>query len=102
MKKYIFMTLTVALLGLAACTEDAFDRINKDYEHPSPEAVPAALQLTDAIMSTGFSTVSGDFAFYLSSLNEQEIGMGNNQLMFAEMRNSSEWAASTTFNNVWV
>ena len=42
MKKYIFMTLTVALLGLAACTEDAFDRINKDYEHPSPEAVPAA------------------------------------------------------------
>ena len=30
MKKYIFMTLTVALLGLAACTEDAFDRINKD------------------------------------------------------------------------
>lgn len=48
------MTLTVALLGLAACTEDAFDRINKDYEHPSPEAVPAALQLTDAIMSTGF------------------------------------------------
>lgn len=101
MKKYIFMTLTVVLLGLTACTEDAFDRINKDNEHPSPEAVPAVLQLTDAIMSTGFSTVSGDFAFYLSSLNEQEIGMGNNQLMFAEMRNSSEWAASTTFNNVW-
>ena len=101
MKKYIFMTLTVVLFGLTACTEDAFDRINKDNEHPSPEAVPAALQLTDAIMSTGFSTVSGDFAFYLSSLNEQEVGMGNNQLMFAEMRNSSEWAASTTFNNVW-
>ena len=33
MKKYISMTLTVALLGLTACTEDAFDRINKDYEH---------------------------------------------------------------------
>ena len=54
MKKYIFMTLTVVLFGLTACTEDAFDRINKDNEHPSPEAVPAALQLTDAIMSTGF------------------------------------------------
>ena len=27
--------------------------------------------------------------------------LGNNQLMFAEMRNASEWAASTTFNNVW-
>ena len=73
MKKYIFMTLTVVLFGLTACTEDAFDRINKDNEHPSPEAVPAALQLTDAIMSTGFSTVSGDFAFYLSSLNEPMI-----------------------------
>ena len=35
MKKYIFMTLTVVLLGLTACTEDAFDRINKDNEHPS-------------------------------------------------------------------
>jgi len=44
MKKYIFMTLTVVLLGLTACTEDAFDRINKDNEHPSPEAVPAVLQ----------------------------------------------------------
>ena len=26
MKKYIFMTLTVVLFGLTACTEDAFDR----------------------------------------------------------------------------
>ena len=25
MKKYIFMTLTVVLFGLTACTEDAFD-----------------------------------------------------------------------------
>ena len=49
MKKYIFMTLTVVLFGLTACTEDAFDRINKDNEHPSPEAVPAALQLTDNV-----------------------------------------------------
>ena len=35
MKKYIFMTLTVALLGLAACTEDAFDRINNLHRKPS-------------------------------------------------------------------
>ena len=77
------------------------DDINKDNQHPSPENVSAALQLTDAIMATGFSTVSGDYAFYLSSLTEQEIGVGNNQLMRAELRNSAEWAASTTFNNVW-
>ena len=101
MKKYILMAMSVALLGFTACSEDTLDNINKDNQHPSPDVVPAYLQLSEAIMSTGFSTVSGDFAFYLSSLNEQEIGVGNNQLMKAELRNSSEWAASTTFNNVW-
>lgn len=101
MKKYILMAMSAALLGFTACSEDTLDDINKDNQHPSPDVVPAYLQLSEAIMSTGFSTVSGDFAFYLSSLNEQEIGVGNNQLMKAEMRNSSEWAASTTFNNVW-
>lgn len=101
MKKYILTVMSVALLGFTACSEDTLDNINKDNEHPSPDVVPAYLQLSEAIMSTGFSTVSGDYAFYLSSLNEQEIGVGNNQLMKAELRNSSEWAASTTFNNVW-
>lgn len=95
------MAMSVALLGFTACSEDTLDDINKDNQHPSPDVVPAYLQLSEAIMSTGFSTVSGDLAFYLSSLNEQEIGVGNNQLMKAELRNSSEWAASTTFNNVW-
>lgn len=95
------MAMSAALLGFTACSEDTLDDINKDNQHPSPDVVPAYLQLSEAIMSTGFSTVSGDFAFYLSSLNEQEIGVGNNQLMKAELRNSSEWAASTTFNNVW-
>lgn len=101
MKKYILMAMSAALLGFTACSEDTLDEINKDNQHPSPDVVPAYLQLSEAIMSTGFSTVSGDLAFYLSSLNEQEIGVGNNQLMKAELRNSSEWAASTTFNNVW-
>lgn len=101
MRKYIFTTLSAVILGLTACTEDTLDRINEDNEHPSPDAVPATLQLTDAIMSTGYNTVSGDFAFYLSSLNEQEIGIGDNQLRDAELRNASEWAASTTFSNVW-
>ena len=101
MKKYILSVLSIAFLGLTSCTEDIMDDINKDNQHPSPENVSAALQLTDAIMATGFSTVSGDYAFYLSSLTEQEIGVGNNQLMRAELRNSAEWAASTTFNNVW-
>lgn len=101
MKKHIFLVMSAALLGFTACSEDTLDTINKDNQHPSPDAVPAYLQLSDAIMGTGFSTVSGDYAFYLSSLNEQEIGVGNNQLMKAELRNSSEWASTTTFNNVW-
>ena len=100
MRKYILI-LSIILLGFSACSEDTLDTINKDKQHPSPDNVPAVLQLSDAIMATGFSTVSGDYAFYLSSLNEQEIGVGNNQLKNAELRNSNEWAASTTFNNVW-
>lgn len=101
MRKYILTALSIALLGLTSCSEDILDDINKDNQHPAPDVVPAYLQLTEAIMSTGFSTVSGDYAFYTASLNEQEIGIGNNQLMRAELRNSGEWAASTTFNNVW-
>ena len=102
MKKNICIALAVAaMMGLTACSEDTFDYINKDTYHPAPEVVPAYLQLSEAIMNTGFSTVSGDLAFYLSSLNEQNIGVGNNQLMKAELRNSNEWANSSTFNNVW-
>ena len=100
MKKNI-LTLSIILFAFVACSEDTLDKINKDNQHPSPDAVPARLQLSEAIMSTGFSTVSGDYAFYLSSLNEQSLGIGNNQFMRAELRNSNEWAASSTFNNVW-
>lgn len=101
MRRQILIMLSIVFLGTTACTEDVLDRINKDKQHPSPDAVPAYLQLSEAIMSTGFSTVSGDYAFYLSSLNEQAIGVGNNQFMRAELRSSNEWASSTTFNNVW-
>ena len=100
--KNIFIAMcSVALLGFTACSEDTFDDINKDNEHPAPDNVPAYLQLTEAIMGTGFYAVSGDYSFYLSSLTEQEIGVGNSQLMKAEMRDPIEWAGSTTFNNSW-
>lgn len=95
------MVMSTVVLGFTSCSEDTLDEINKDNRHPSPDMVTAVLQLTDAVMSTGFNTVSGDYAFYLGSLNEQEIGVGNNQLMKAEMRNASELASSTTFNNTW-
>jgi hypothetical protein len=101
MRKQILIILSIALTALVACSEDVLDKINENKRDPAVDAVPAYLQLSEAIMSTGFSTVSGDYAFYLSSLNEQMIGVGNNQFMRAELRNSNEWAASTTFNNVW-
>lgn len=100
-KNNIFLALSVFFLSFTACSEDTLDDINKDNEHPAPENVPAYLQLSEAIMSTGFSTVSGDYSFYVASLTEQEIGVGNNQLAKAELRNAIEWTASTTFNNVW-
>lgn len=74
MKKYILSVLSVAFLGLTSCTEDIMDDINKDNQHPAPENVSAALQLTDAIMATGFSTVSGDYAFiFLLSMSKKLV-----------------------------
>lgn len=77
------------------------DKVNVNNANPSASLVCANLQITDAIMSTAFSTVSGDYAFYTSSLTEQLFGTGNNQLMKAELRNAGELGAPSTFNNVW-
>ena len=101
MKKYILLTLSTAMLALSSCGDDTMDKINKDTHHPTAEIVAARLQMSEAIMSTAFRTVSGDYAFYTSSITEQLVGSGNNQLMKAELRQSVELAASTTFNNVW-
>lgn len=99
LKKYIFaITLGVAM---SSCGEDLMDRINEDTHHPSGEVVDAKFQVTEGIMSTVFSTLSGDYSFYVSSYTEQLFGTGNNQLMKAELRQRGENAAATTFNNVW-
>ena len=89
------------MLALGACSEDTMDSINRNEGNPPVDAVPARLQIADAIMSTGFSASSGDYSFYLSCLMEQTVGTGNNQMAKAELRNPIEWASSTTFNNVW-
>lgn len=101
MKKAKYMAAAL-LLGLStACSEDVMDRINADNAHPGVNVVSPRFQLTDAIMSSAFATASGDYSFYVCSLTEQELGTGNNQLAHAELRMPSEWAASSTFNNVW-
>lgn len=95
------MAMAAAVLSFSACTENQMDDVNIDNAHPQGDVVSAYLQLSEAIMNTGFSIVSGDYAFYTASLTEQVMGSGNNQLMKAELRNSGELAASSTFNNCW-
>ena len=99
MKLYKFIPV-VALL-LASCSEDEMDRINTDYGNPPVEIINGKLMLTDAIVSTGFSTSSGDYSYYTSVYNEQIFGTGNNQFKNAELRQLAEVAGSSTFNNVW-
>ena len=63
MKKEILFTLSAVVLAFSACSDDTMDKINKDTQHPTAEIVSARLQLSEAIMSTAFSTVSGDYAY---------------------------------------
>ena len=96
-----FLSLSLIALSFAACTEDVMDDINKDEANPAVDIVDAKFQITDAIMSTAYSTYGGAYAWYVSSYTEQVFGTGDNQLRKAELRNSNETAASTTFNNEW-
>lgn len=95
--------LYIATLGLAvaACSEDTMDKINEDHSHPQPGAVNARFQVTDATISTAYTTWGGNYAWYASTFTEQTFGTGNNQLMKAELRQRTETAASTTYNNEW-
>ena len=61
-KKYLYTAL--AALTLTSCGEDLMDRINKDEHNPSSSSVDAKFQVTDAVVSTAYSTWSGDYAFY--------------------------------------
>lgn len=97
----LYKLLPIAALLLASCTEDEMDRINTDHGNPPIENIDGKLMITDGIVSTGYSTVGGDYSFYTSLYTEQLFGTGNNQFKNAEMRQLSEVAGSSTFNNVW-
>ncbi len=100
MKLYKFIP-AAALLLMASCSEDEMDRINTDHGNPPIDVINGRLMITDAITSTGFTTASGDYSYYASVYNEQIFGTGNNQFKNAELRQISEVAGSSTFNNVW-
>ncbi len=77
------------------------DDINKKPDNPANDMINPALQLTDGIMSTGYTTVSGNLAWGASSLTEQLVGVGMNQFYDLEIRNVSQTASSSTYNNEW-
>lgn len=95
--------ITIALLAImfTSCSEDLMDRINTDNANPPAEAVDGKFVIPGAIMSSAFNTISGNYAWYISSFTEQEFGTGNNQLMRTETRNVSEYMATSCFNNEW-
>ena len=100
MKKYIYLAAALLSLSLASC-EDVMDDINKKPDNPANDMINPALQLTDGIMSTGYTTVSGNLAWGASSLTEQLVGVGMNQFYDLEIRNVSQTASSSTYNNEW-
>lgn len=80
--KNIFGILAISAVSMmtASCSEDTMDRINTDEAHPGASVVSAKFQLTDAIVSSVFTTNTGNFAWYVASYTEQILGTGNNQL----------------------
>lgn len=71
--KNIFGILAISAVSMmtVSCSEDIMDRINKDEAHPGESVVSAKFQLTDAIVSSVFTTNTGNFAWYVASYTEQ-------------------------------
>ncbi len=100
MKNHIIIALA-SVMTITSCSEGVMDYLNKDTSNPAVGVVPAKFSITDAIMNSAFSTVSGSYAWYASTFTEQEFGTGNNQFKNAELRLKTEVAAATTYNNEW-
>ena len=89
--------LATGALVVTSCSEDTMDRINEDIDNPHD--AESKYILTDAITSTAFSNVGGDFNTYFGLYVEHEVGTYN-QLYYAETRKSDVYVSST-FDNVW-
>ena len=88
-------------MTITSCSDGVMNYLNKDTSKPAVDVVPAKFSVTDAIVSTAFTTMSGSYSWYSSCYTEQEFGTGNNQFKNAELRLRSEVAAATTYNNEW-
>ena len=87
----------VALMGFAACSEDALDEVNKDVNHA--QDAEAKFVFADVATSTAFTVVGGDFNTYFGVAVEHWGGV-HNQLYKADHRDG-EWISSSCFNNAW-
>src|SRR4030043_297197 len=99
MKKRINIILSAAILVLTlwSCSESVMDEINKDINDPND--MVSSLIITDAMTSSAFNIVGGDFNIYASVYVEHNAGTFG-QLYNADIR-SSEPTTSTTYNNTW-
>jgi hypothetical protein len=95
----ILNILLVGVIGFSAwsCSEDIMDDINKNVNDPTD--VATRLTITNPMVSTAFSVVGSDLAFYSSVYIEHNVGIWN-QHYNAEIR-SGEPVSSTTYNNPW-
>lgn len=91
------LALAIMIVSMAACSEDAMDKVNQDPNHPKD--TQAKFLIADLLASTGFQITGGDLSTYSSVYIEQETGV-HNQLYNAECR-IGEPSKSTTYSNSW-
>ncbi len=98
MRKVIYIiSAAILTLTLWSCSESIMDEINENVNDPTD--MVTGLIITDAMTSTAFSVVGGDFSFYASVYIEHNAGTWN-QFYNADIR-SAEPTSSTTYNNSW-
>lgn len=98
MKKYI-SKIIILLIGIVlySCSEDKLDDINFNVNAPSD--VSASLVITDVMISSAFSVIGSDLAFYAGTYIEHNVGVFG-QMNGAEIR-VTQPTSSTTYNNTW-
>ncbi len=98
MNKILYILLiSIVFLSVPSCSEDKMDEINENLNNPTD--VESKLIITDAMVNTAFSVVSGDYAFYASIYIEHNVGCYS-QFYNAEVR-TTEPLSSSTYNNTW-
>lgn len=97
MRKSLILSAALLAIMLSSCSESIMDEINTNDNDPT--WVPSKLIVTDAMTSTAFSTIGGDFSFYASVYIEHNTGIWN-QFYTAEIRTTGP-TSSSTYNNAW-